>query len=113
MKQENPSRRIVLRAALMVGCGLWVPVVLTGCDSKKGSTPATGTPDAKPAPGSQPVAPATSTKAPQASVKYQGQPNGDQRCGTCVNFIAESSTCKVVDGQISPTGWCTLWIMKA
>jgi len=113
MKQVNPSRRIVLRSVLAAGCGLFVPFVLSGCDSKKPASPTMGTPDATPAPGAQPAVPATSAKAPQASVKYQMQPNGDQKCGTCVNFMAESSTCKVVDGQISPEGWCTLWIMKA
>ena len=113
MKQENSSRRLVLRGVLAAGCGLWVPYVLSGCDSKKGASPTTGTPDATPAPGSQPAAPAMSIKATQESVKYQGQPSGDQKCGTCVNFLAESSTCKVVDGQISPEGWCTLWVMKA
>lgn len=113
MNQENPSRRIVLRGALVVGCAWWLPGVLTGCDSKKGATPTAGTPGATPAPEPKPVEPAVSGKAPQASVKYQGQPNGDQKCGTCVNFLAESSTCKVVDGQISPSGWCTLWMMKA
>ena len=113
MKQEYPSRRTVLRGALAVGCGLWFPIVLSGCDSKKSATPTTGTPSGSPAPDAGPATPATSTKAPQASVKYQAQPMGDQKCGTCVNFIAESNTCKVVDGQISPEGWCSLWVMKA
>lgn len=113
MKQENPSRRIMLRNTLAVGCGLWVPFVLSGCDSKKPASPVSGTPDATPTPSAQTAAPATSTKAPQPSVKYQMQPNGDQKCSTCVNFLAESSTCKIVDGSISPEGWCTLWVMKA
>lgn len=112
MNQENPTRRIVLRSALAVGCGLWLPGVLSGCDSKKDATPATGTPDATPAPGPQPTAP-TSIKVPQSSVNYQGQPSGDRKCGTCVHFMAESNTCRVVDGQISPEGWCNLWVMKA
>jgi len=30
-----------------------------------------------------------------------------------MNFIAESKTCKLVDGQISPEGWCSLWAKKA
>lgn len=113
MKQANPSRRIVLRGVLAAGCGLCLPFVLSGCDSKKPASPVMGAPDATPAPGSQPAAPATFAKASQASVNYRGQANGDQKCSTCVNFMAESNTCKVVDGQISPTGWCTLWIMKA
>jgi len=30
-----------------------------------------------------------------------------------MHFNAESNTCNVVDGQISPNGWCTLWVKKA
>jgi hypothetical protein len=46
-------------------------------------------------------------------VQYQTQPKGDQKCGGCLHFIAESNTCKLVEGQISPDGWCILWAQKA
>jgi hypothetical protein len=46
-------------------------------------------------------------------VQYQLQPKGEQKCANCANFIAASNTCKQVDGQISPEGWCALWIKKA
>ena len=55
---------------------------------------------------------ATAKKVPQASVQYQQQPKGDQKCSTCVNFVAESKPCKLVDGQINPEGWCVLWMKK-
>ena len=29
------------------------------------------------------------------------------------HFIAESGSCKLVEGKISPDGWCTLWAKKA
>jgi len=48
-----------------------------------------------------------------ANVQYQLQPKGEQKCGNCANFIAESNTCKQVDGQISPEGWCVIWTKKA
>jgi hypothetical protein len=51
-------------------------------------------------------------KVPQASVKYQDKPNGDQRCDTCLQFVPPNS-CKVVDGTISPNGWCAIWVKKA
>ena len=51
-------------------------------------------------------------KVPQASVKYQDKPNGDQRCDNCLQFVAPNS-CKVVDGTISPNGWCAIWVKKA
>ena len=52
-------------------------------------------------------------KASQASVPYQDEPKNGQTCAGCLHFIAESNTCKVVDGNISPTGWCALWVQKA
>jgi hypothetical protein len=61
--------------------------------------------------GAAPVA--FSSFLSQASVQYQDQPKGDQKCDGCLHFIAESNTCKVVEGQISPNGWCILWIQKA
>jgi hypothetical protein len=51
-------------------------------------------------------------KVPQASVKYQDKPNGDQRCENCLQFVAPNS-CKVVDGTISPNGWCAIWVKKS
>ena len=56
-------------------------------------------------------------KVPQASVKYQDKPNGDQKCSTCLQFIPGSSptakgSCKVVDGAIDPNGWCQIWVKK-
>jgi hypothetical protein len=56
-------------------------------------------------------------KVPQASVKYQDKPNGSQKCSNCLQFVPGSSptangTCKVVDGAISPNGWCQIWVAK-
>jgi len=56
-------------------------------------------------------------KVPQASVKYQDKPNGDKKCSNCLQFVAGSSptangTCKVVDGTISPNGYCQVWVAK-
>jgi len=107
MNEEIPSRRVVLRGALAVGWGLCLPIALSGCDSKKGATPA-GAPGSPADKATQ----ATANKVSQASVHYQTQPKGEQKCSTCTNFIAPNS-CKLVDGQISPEGWCNLWAKKA
>jgi hypothetical protein len=48
-----------------------------------------------------------------ASVQYQTQPMDGQKCDGCLHFIAGSNSCKLVEGQISPDGWCTLWAQKA
>jgi len=113
MKAEIPSRRMVLRGALAVGFGMWVPIVLSGCDSKKGTSPPTAAPASTPGPSADSAAPAATKKVAQASVQYQAQPKGEQKCSGCVNFIAETNTCKLVDGQVSPEGWCSLWAKKA
>jgi len=118
MGEQIPPRRIVLRGALAAGCSMLVPIALSGCDSKKGAT-STSAPPASAPPASSPpasagsAAPTASGKVSQASVQYQTQPKGEQKCGGCLHFIAESNTCKLVDGQISPEGWCSLWTKKA
>jgi hypothetical protein len=95
-----------------------------GCDSpqKMGSAdtdalpPATG-PEAvspvNPPSGPMAAAPAEVAKSSQASVQYQAQPKGEQKCSNCMHFIAGSNTCKRVDGQVSPQGWCIIWANAA
>jgi hypothetical protein len=51
-------------------------------------------------------------KASKEAMKYQDKPNGDQKCSNCMQFEAPSS-CKVVDGTISPNGYCIAWVKKA
>lgn len=113
MNEEIPPRRAVLRGALVVGCGLLLPGLFSGCDSKKGTSSTGSTPANPPATSADSAAPAAIKKVSQASVQYQSQPKGEQKCGVCQNFIAESNTCKLVEGQISPEGWCVLWMKKA
>jgi uncharacterized protein YjbJ (UPF0337 family) len=114
MKEEIQPRRLVLRGALVLGCSPWVPIALVGCDSKKDASSSSSTPAGSPATSADSAAPAAATgKVPQASVQYQAQPKGEQKCGSCLNFIAESNTCKLVAGQVSPEGWCSLWAKKA
>jgi len=119
-QEEIPPRRVVLRGALALGCGLLAPSALFGCGKQEadstGAAPETALPSADSA-MQAPDAPETSAesaapaaaKMPQASVQYQTEAKGDQQCSGCIHFIAESNTCKLVEGQISPNGWCTLW----
>lgn len=108
MNADIPSRRLVLRGALAVGCGLCLPLVLAGCESKPGdsSQPAGAAP---PSPSSAPA----SRKATQAGVQYQLTPKGEQKCSNCRHFIAASNSCVLVDGQISPEAWCIIWAKPA
>ncbi len=44
-------------------------------------------------------------------VQYQDKPKGDAECDKCLQFVAPGS-CKVVDGKISPKGWCAAYAPK-
>ena len=49
---------------------------------------------------------ARANKADKADLSYRDKPgtNG-KRCGSCASFVAPRA-CRVVDGDISPEGWC-------
>jgi hypothetical protein len=48
-------------------------------------------------------------KISQTAVAYQDHPEGDKRCGKCLQF-QQPSSCKIVDGEISPQGFCRIFI---
>jgi High potential iron-sulfur protein len=51
-------------------------------------------------------------KMKQSSVEYQDTPKGDQQCSNC-SLFQEPDGCTIVDGSISPAGWCKFWVKKA
>jgi hypothetical protein len=51
-------------------------------------------------------------KASQKDAGYQDSPNGAQSCSNCRNFQAPSS-CRVIEGTVSPTGYCRMYAKKA
>jgi hypothetical protein len=57
---------------------------------------------------------AQAAKMPQTSpaVAYQSTPKDSHQCDACLLFQAPNS-CQVVDGVVSPSGWCKLWAKKA
>lgn len=60
---------------------------------------------------------ADASKASQASMHYQTSPKGDAQCSKCQFFIpgqdAQSNgTCRIVDGSISPHGYCMAFAAK-
>jgi hypothetical protein len=64
------------------------------------------------------AAAADTSKSSQASMHYQTTPNDGKQCSGCNSFIPGSSTsatgtCKIVDGSISPTGWCIAYNPKS
>jgi hypothetical protein len=49
-------------------------------------------------------------KISQVAAEYQPTPKGMFSCAVCSFFIKPKS-CKVVDGEVSATGWCKLFDM--
>jgi hypothetical protein len=49
-------------------------------------------------------------KLSKQQAEYQDSPKGIQMCATCTLFVAPRS-CKVVEGDISPDGWCKSYAM--
>ena|SRR5579862_677358 len=54
---------------------------------------------------------AAQAKAAQKVVAYQATPHGTQECDNCRQFVAPNA-CKVVDGDVSPQGWCKVYVKK-
>jgi hypothetical protein len=62
--------------------------------------------------GQRRAAAADDVKVPPDSVSYQTSPKGADQCSTC-GFFAAPAGCSVVEGTISPTGWCQLYDKKS
>ena len=50
-------------------------------------------------------------KASQEAMQYHDKPNGDKRCSNCLSFIPPSG-CAIVEGTVSPNGYCIAWAKK-
>lgn len=55
----------------------------------------------------------TGAKVSKQRAEYQDAPKGPQKCGKCKYFIADENTCRKVEGDISPEGWCMLFAAKS
>jgi hypothetical protein len=53
---------------------------------------------------------AAGEKLSKQQAEYQDSPKGIQMCATCTLFEAPHS-CKVVEGDVSPNGWCKAYAM--
>ena len=53
---------------------------------------------------------AAGEKLSKQQAEYQDSPKGIQMCATCSLFEAPHS-CKVVEGDVSPSGWCKAYAM--
>ena len=55
-------------------------------------------------------------KLSKASVSYQNEPHGKQRCDNCIMYIYQTrktGRCTLVRGLILPFGWCVEWEPQA
>jgi hypothetical protein len=56
-------------------------------------------------------------KLQKAEVKYQDKPKDGKDCDDCMHFVAGATpnamgTCKVVEGAVSPHGYCAAFTPK-
>jgi len=54
---------------------------------------------------------AAEQKVSHADAKYQDQPKGQQRCEIRPQFQPPNA-CRIVEGPISPKGWCQYFAAK-
>ena len=57
-------------------------------------------------------------KASKETMQYREKPNGKEQCSNCMQFIPgkkpeDNGECKVVEGNISPQGWCISYAQKS
>lgn len=54
---------------------------------------------------------AAQAKLTQKAANYQPTPKGNARCNNCSQWL-QPADCKVVQGPVSPTGWCSVYAAK-
>jgi hypothetical protein len=54
---------------------------------------------------------AAQAKASQKDAQYQDKPKDGHQCDGCIQFQPPNA-CKVIEGNISPAGWCALFTAK-
>lgn len=51
------------------------------------------------------------SKTSKKVAKYQDHPNKGQQCSDC-RFFRPPKSCQLVEGDISPNGWCSFFAKK-
>ncbi|MEM7692964.1 MAG: high-potential iron-sulfur protein [Pseudomonadota bacterium] len=62
--------------------------------------------------------PARAQTLPKRAVAYQTVPRGSERCDNCTFWLprgdpADPGGCSVVQGEVLPEAWCTIWARAA
>ncbi len=55
--------------------------------------------------------PAAQQKVAKAQVQYQDSPKEGKKCADCAHFV-QPNGCRLVEGTISPQGWCSQFTVK-
>ena len=106
---EKLSRRSMLRKAAGALGVAGAAALTAGCATKAEPPPPPPAPVIPPAPPPAAVAPpppVAATKESKKEAHYQAHPHARERCGRCAHFLKPNG-CEIVDGRISPRGWCT------
>jgi hypothetical protein len=85
MSDQSESARVSRRTVLIAAAGAGLALTPTGAEA---------------------------AKLAQSAVKYQASPKDGKQCDGCNLFVAPNA-CKSVAGNVSPSGWCALWVKKA
>ena len=107
---EKLSRRAMLRKAATVVGVAGASAFAAGCAPSITAAPPPPAPPpvippAPPMAQPAPPPPIAAAKESKREARYQSHPHGRERCGRCVHFMAPNG-CEIVDGRISPRGWC-------
>jgi len=94
LNSKKVTRRSFLKGAALLASIAVVPAAITSKDAS------------------------AAAKATQAAMQYQEHPKGKLECSNCIQFIPGKTakakgTCKVVEGAISPQGYCIAYAPKA
>lgn len=109
------SRRRFLQQALQLGtAGLAGPLLFAACgDGGEGGGEETAELSCEP----EGLAPAAQEM--RENVQYVDQtPNPGERCDNCLHWQPDMveggcGGCAVLQGQVHPEGWCSLWVAQA
>lgn len=48
-------------------------------------------------------------KETKEKLMYQDSPKDGKNCAECLHFLPKTNECKLVEGSISPNGWCMMY----
>ena len=111
--EQKFSRRSMLRKAAGVIGAVGASALAACAPSRPAAPPPAPAPVIPPAPppmaAPAPPPPVAAAKESKREARYQNHPKGRERCGRCSHFLRPNG-CEIVEGRISPRGWCTYFV---